>query len=169
MLLTTIINPVETPTRWDEATVATLKELWAKGWSGTDIAWELGNGHTRNSIIGKVHRLGFHTSVRRMPKPRGVRAVPDRSIKVKPHKALAPVRQKARPAIPVAPYVPLPQIETARPGIALLEFTEHTCKWPIYGNDAEPSERLFCGAEPVEHSSYCGSHNVRSRREVAAK
>ena len=41
---------------WTDERVARLRELWAAGWSCSKIAADLGH-ITRNSVIGKVHRL----------------------------------------------------------------------------------------------------------------
>ena len=43
---------------WTDERVELLKKLWADGLSASQIAAELG-GVTRNSVIGKVHRLGL--------------------------------------------------------------------------------------------------------------
>src|SRR5271167_4424071 len=43
---------------WTDERVELLKKLWADGLSASQIATELG-GITRNSVIGKVHRLGL--------------------------------------------------------------------------------------------------------------
>jgi GcrA cell cycle regulator len=153
MLLTTIINPADTPTRWDEATVDTLKTLWAEGWTGAAIARKLGNGHTRCSVLGKVQRLGVAS---RISKPRNHSAPRPRVVKSRP---IALVKARPRPLVPVAPYVPLPQIETSRPGVSFMALNAHTCRWPL--GEPKGSESMFCGAEPVAHSSYCSVHRAR--------
>lgn len=43
---------------WDEAAVARLKELHARGWSASEIGADLGT--TRNAVIGKIDRLGLN-------------------------------------------------------------------------------------------------------------
>jgi GcrA cell cycle regulator len=43
---------------WTDERVELLKKLWADGLSASRIAAELG-GVSRNSVIGKVHRLGL--------------------------------------------------------------------------------------------------------------
>src|SRR6516164_4473787 len=43
---------------WTDDRVELLKKLWADGLSASQIAAELG-GISRNSVIGKVHRLGL--------------------------------------------------------------------------------------------------------------
>ncbi|MCF4097585.1 GcrA family cell cycle regulator [Maritalea mediterranea] len=42
---------------WTDERVAILKKLWMEGLSASQIAAELGEGVTRNAVIGKVHRL----------------------------------------------------------------------------------------------------------------
>jgi len=44
---------------WTERLVGQLKKLWGKGYSCSQIAVEIGNGITRNAVIGKAHRLGL--------------------------------------------------------------------------------------------------------------
>jgi len=42
---------------WTDERVELLKKLWMDGLSASQIAGELGEGVTRNAVIGKVHRL----------------------------------------------------------------------------------------------------------------
>ena len=42
---------------WTEERVELLKKLWMEGLSASQIAGVLGDGVTRNAVIGKVHRL----------------------------------------------------------------------------------------------------------------
>jgi GcrA cell cycle regulator len=62
---------------WTEERVELLKKLWMEGFSASQIASELGDGVTRNAVIGKVHRLKL--SGRAKPAsaaPRAARATP---------------------------------------------------------------------------------------------
>ena len=89
---------------WTEERVATLKELWEKGLSASQIATELG-GVTRNAVIGKAHRMGLASR----PSP------------VKGEAA------KARPAaVKKAPVKKQPKQR-----VTLLDLTDRMCKWPI--------------------------------------
>ena len=45
------------PNGWTDERVELLKKLWMEGLSASQIAGELGEGVTRNAVIGKVHRL----------------------------------------------------------------------------------------------------------------
>ena len=44
---------------WTDERVELLKKLWTEGLSASQIAGRLGNGVTRNAVIGKVHRLNL--------------------------------------------------------------------------------------------------------------
>ena len=42
---------------WTEDREQRLKKLWEKGYTASQIAEMLGEGTTRNAVIGKAHRL----------------------------------------------------------------------------------------------------------------
>ena len=44
---------------WTEAKVKKLAKLWGKNLPARDIAEKLGEGITRNAVIGKANRLGL--------------------------------------------------------------------------------------------------------------
>src|SRR6187399_2181286 len=48
---------------WTDAAVARLKELWGEGFSASECGKRM--GVSRNSIIGKIHRLGLSHKYRR--------------------------------------------------------------------------------------------------------
>ncbi len=47
--------------RWNELGIETLKRMWGEGKTASQIAEELGEGVTRNMVIGKAHRLGLES------------------------------------------------------------------------------------------------------------
>lgn len=47
---------------WTEDDLATLRLRWFGGATATEVANALGGRHTRNSVLGKVHRLHLHRS-----------------------------------------------------------------------------------------------------------
>ena len=49
--------------RWTAEREEKLKQLWKKGHSGSQIARVLGDGATRNSVLGKAFRLKLQTRV----------------------------------------------------------------------------------------------------------
>ena len=54
-----VIIAKESSTLWTEERISQLQNYWANGLSASQIATKLGNGLTRNAIIGKVHRLNL--------------------------------------------------------------------------------------------------------------
>jgi hypothetical protein len=50
---------IDVSAEWDEPRVELLKRLWLNGETARTIAEELGQGATRNAVIGKAHRLGL--------------------------------------------------------------------------------------------------------------
>ena len=64
---------------WTDERVETLKKLWMEGLSASQIAGQLGQGVTRNAVIGKVHRLKL--SARAKPTNTAQRARPARPVR----------------------------------------------------------------------------------------
>jgi GcrA cell cycle regulator len=138
-----------------------LKKLWSDGLSASQIAAELG-GISRNSVIGKVHRLGLSgraksptSSAPRQRKPR----------------SHGPLMRIARPGIrgntALAPLPYEPELEPEPEMIenivpigqrcSILELTEGKCHWPI--GDPSSSDFFFCGGKAIEGLPYCGCHS----------
>ena len=44
---------------WTKERMALLKKMWLQGKSAAEIAKKLGQGMTRNAVIGKAHRMGL--------------------------------------------------------------------------------------------------------------
>ena len=86
---------------WTDERIAKLSKLWDEGFSASQIAERLGEGVTRNAVIGKAHRLGLKS-----------RPSPVKSAKGKGGRPA----KKAKPAKPAK--------------ITLLDLTERMCKWP---------------------------------------
>lgn len=119
---------------WTDKKIDILKRLWGKGMTASQIAGELGDGITRNAVIGKAHRL----------------KLPSRPSPVKPEaeaKAAAPAPQPK-------PQAPAPEGKTK--GLSLLELTEQTCKWPI-GHPGD-ADFYFCGKASRPGIPYCPEH-----------
>ena len=84
---------------WTTDKIKQLKKLWSKGRSTVEIAKEL--GISKNSVIGKVHRLELTAR----PSP----------IKKKEVKVVAPAPQKKK--------------NTGK--CHLMDLKTNTCRWPI--------------------------------------
>lgn len=147
---------------WTDDRVELLKKLWADGLSASQIAAELG-GISRNSVIGKVHRLGLAgrakspaAAMPRQRKPRSPGAMMriTRSA-IRGNTALAALHafeQDFEPQPEVSENViPIGQRCT------LLELAEGKCRWPI--GDPSAPDFFFCGGPTIEGLPYCGYHS----------
>ncbi len=113
---------------WTDDKIEQLRKLWDKGLSASQIATELGDGISRNAVIGKAHRLGLKS------RPSPVKAESTRTKKTRPKKKAGSEQAK----------------------IGLLDLTERMCKWPI-GHPGEPDFH-FCGRDAAPGMPYCEDH-----------
>ncbi|MBU6164891.1 MAG: GcrA cell cycle regulator [Alphaproteobacteria bacterium] len=149
---------------WTDERIAKLKQGWESGMTATQIAEMLGEGVTRNAVIGKAHRLGLESrpspvkaaaeeaAPRSVPSPPPVRAA-------EPAAPPPPPRAEAA-ASPPAPAVAKPAAKPAKPGkqarTTLLDLNDKVCKWPI-GHPGE-ADFHFCGKAVQPGFPYCGEH-----------
>lgn len=149
---------------WTDERIARLKELQATKISNSAIAAamsEPGFEVSKNSVIGKLHRLGI--SAARPPRAAcGVLT----AIRVK-RRLLARGPTGAMRPVPLPPRAePIEDIPS--PGVSLWEARTGQCRWPL--NDVAPvSDFLFCGA-PVagEKCSWCVRHRKVAMLPVRA-
>lgn len=139
---------------WTPERVTMLEKLWADGLSATQIACEMGG--TRNSVIGKVHRLRLAGR----PKPesfgggkqdkRGdntrARNLARRSPKFNP---------EPMPKRPPRPDAPTPLM------ISILDLTSTTCRWPV--GDPLDAGFGYCGCGCPVETPYCDYHDHVAR------
>ena len=149
---------MNTPQEWGPEETAELKRLWeVENWSAAKIAQKLGPHRTRNSIIGKVHRLDLAprlTLVRKKPKPKYSYVLGSgRSRKgVKPRPPMIPVAVSQTPTSHPAP----PTILLAKDA---LERGDHKCRYPTGEGEPGHTEYYFCGLRANAASSYCDVHH----------
>jgi GcrA cell cycle regulator len=169
---------------WTEERVELLKKLWMEGLSASQIAGILGEGVTRNAVIGKVHRLKLSgrakpasstPRVRSAPRSNGPRRLPSSSGRsssaiggmMKSRSPMAGIHgatalkldQEFEADAYVAPVQELEIPESQR--LTLLQLNEHTCKWPI--GDPLTAEFYFCG------KPYCEFHSRRAYHQIEKK
>jgi GcrA cell cycle regulator len=141
---------------WTEDRIAMLKAGWEGGMTASQIAEQLGEGVTRNAVIGKAHRLGLEA------RPSPVKAGEEEET------AAAPVAAVAAPAAAPAPAPQPPAPVAVRPAAkkpvrggkvaktTLLDLNEKICKWPI-GHPGE-ADFHFCGKASQAGFPYCTEH-----------
>ncbi len=154
------------PSPWTEERLETLKKLWTEGVSITQIGEAL--GVSRNSIAGKVHRLGL---IKRQSPILGSTA------KKTAQKSAPPVAKKDAPPaakktpdktpdktpakktfVPITPPDPIIWAEDQPLKLVLrnLDWSRNKCSWPT--GDPQNTDFKFCGKKVVAGKPYCNDH-----------
>ena len=93
---------------WTDERIETLRKMWEGGLTATQIAEELGQGVSRNAVIGKAHRLGMK------PRPSPVKPNAPEAKAAAP--AAVPVEAKPAATPPAPP--PEPRVSAPAPAAA---------------------------------------------------
>ena len=129
---------------WTEEKLELLKALFEEGLSSGNIANafnQKGFPATRNSICGKLHRLGWADS----DKPK--RAVKDKPAAPDPHKIKKP--KPAPQSLSAAKVETGPKVLQGRPPVLLRETGDDDCRAIVgYGN-GQLSEAYCCGEKTI--------------------
>ena len=150
---------------WTDERIDRMKALWAEGVNASQIAADLG-GITRNSVLGKIHRLGLHRSKQSRTIAARVPKLKATATRMGPAKAPKPV------ALAVSKLerdpVSLDQSQADRgngkfptpsgaaEAIASLERAQ--CRFPI--GDPLRKDFQFCSSAAILGKVYCKSHCV---------
>jgi GcrA cell cycle regulator len=176
---------------WTEERVELLKKLWLEGLSASQIAAVLGDGVTRNAVIGKVHRLKLTgrakpassapraRSAPRAPgirRPAGISRPSSGIASMMKSRSMGPAPMHGATALKIdaeyetQAYV-APQVQElfipVEQRLSLLQLNEQTCKWPI-GDPLTP-EFYFCGNHSEEGKPYCEFHSRRAYHQIEKK
>ncbi len=160
------------PSDWTDDRVALLKQLWGIGLSAAMIAARIGGGVTKNSVIGKAHRLNLCSHANAPPKqarlgPR-IRTGRPTNAERKAHLALhakamthTPRKAGARPAEapparPVVVLAPDPHRVALSGPVTLLRRTDLQCSW--ISGEVDGAHTLCCGAPKSFWRPWCQEH-----------
>jgi len=182
---------------WTDERVELLKKLWMEGLSASQIAAMLGEGVTRNAVIGKVHRLKLSgrakpasstPRVRSTPRPAPRRPSTSSSTSSHSNRSSAIGMSRPRPmggggggsigatALKISEEFEneayqVPQVEELdiplEQRLNLLQLNENTCKWPI-GDPLNP-DFYFCGQHADDAKPYCEFHSRRAYHKIEKK
>lgn len=149
--------PVIAPSDWTEERIETLKKLWLDGWSCSQIAALLGKGATRNSVIGKVHRLRLPVRRKRTEGKARIRVVrrPGKSGGGEYQRTVRARESSKKKQPPTALKTGPWQALLWSAPLGLLDLEPHHCRWPI-----GEGPFLFCGERREEGSPYCPTHRA---------
>jgi GcrA cell cycle regulator len=181
---------------WTEERVELLKKLWLEGLSASQIAGVLGEGVTRNAVIGKVHRLKLSGRAKPATSAPRVRTAP----RPAPRRMSSPAStsrssglgsvMKTRNTMGsgggggiqgatalkmdeefAVEMVMAPQAQElfipVEQRLTLLQLSEVTCKWPI-GDPLTP-DFYFCGQHSDDGKPYCDFHSRRAYHQPDKK
>lgn len=126
---------------WTDERIASLKQYWEEGRSASQIAEILGEGLSRNAVIGKAHRLGLAS------RPSPLKTGEAKSGEAKAAKPKAEPKAAARPTPASSPA---PRAETpaeARPAPAPRAET------PAAPAPVAPSPTAFQPAPHIDRSA----------------
>ena len=136
---------------WTDQMVEDLRQMWIEGLTANEIAKKL--GVSKNSIVGKVHRLCL--TARPSPIKRKEDEISPETIPVAEN---MPIVEELAVQENVTPE----QVENTsclNPlGIKLVNLDSHTCRWPL--GDPRDEDFGFCGKKVRAGQTYCDEHSA---------
>ena len=145
---------------WTADRIKILIAHWEEGLPTSEIGRRL--GVTKNSVVGKVHRLGL----KKRQSPIRQSAAGTSAPKKAKAKATTTATATAKVAVKATP--PVAARKAARPTgevISLESLTGTMCCWPE-GEPGTPSF-YFCGEASIPDKPYCASHCERAYVKVS--
>lgn len=158
---------------WTEETVATLRTSLSKGLSASETARALGEGFTRNMVIGKARRLGasferglsFANTHRVQPDAERQRNREFKRRRAEEARKAQTARDQERRAGETDNFLRL-QVEAEERAcraveltpplrIGLNELRHDSCRWPL--GDPLADDFAFCGLHATRRA-YCKAH-----------
>ena len=136
---------------WTDEMIDKLKHLWKKGITTNDIAKEL--GLSKNSVVGKVHRLNLDARPSPIKKKEDENTLSDQQNE----KILASnfiLKQVDREFNDLT--IKSDDNQNKNTCIKLSELDSHTCRWPI--GDPKDDNFCFCGKKVKAGQTYCDEH-----------
>jgi len=160
---------------WTNQMVEQLRVLWQEGLTTSEIAKRL--GVSKNSIVGKIHRLklpGRPSPIKKEEKDTKTPAkklfekVKEKFSKktkdapdIEPEKPVT-TQVEVEVAIPeTVSVMPTPEVQEEREAEVLVKLTDldnHTCRWPI--GDPKDENFHFCGKKIKTGQTYCDEHSA---------
>ncbi len=161
---------------WTDEMVNDLRKMWAEGLTTGEIGKRL--GVSKNSIVGKVHRLGLSgrpspikkkedkpanttpvkTSEEKKPSEKTVSASAPKAETPKTENIKAEPEKKVFTAPKTEEKLEIRPQSTKQPGskTMLVDLDNHTCRWPL--GDPKDENFHFCGKKIHIGQTYCEEH-----------
>lgn len=147
---------------WTDERTQLLKKYWSEGGSCAQIAARLGAPATRNSVIGKVHRLNLAGRPQKV-KPARIPKAPREPKPPKPQKAIVPghavISLEKKKSAPLPPPRVVPIFDPGRLPCSIIDIAKEGCRYCVSADD-EP-QKLFCNQLRRDRvGPYCEAHSV---------
>ena len=144
---------------WDDEQIRILKEEWAKGSTGTEIARMINK--TRNAVIGKARRMGLEE---RAPRNQHHSSTPAGKLEPKKKRVRKPAKRVDEIALKAkqeggrnAPvFYPAARPLTTKPPISIMELKMGTCRAVV--GKAPDGLATYCGDDVFPGKSFCPGH-----------
>lgn len=149
---------------WTDEMVEDLRRMWKEGLTTGEIGKRL--NVSKNSIVGKVHRLGLSGRPSPIKKKENTQTEP-KTKEAQAKQIKEPVKETPKPAVKKETE---PQVKNPSPApkaaaeprhkaghnISLTDLDNHTCRWPI--GDPKDDNFHFCGKKVRIGQTYCEEH-----------
>lgn len=132
---------------WTDDMVKDLKKMWDQGLTTNEIAKNL--GVSKNSIVGKVHRLNLTA------RPSPIKKKDDENIVAE---TVAVSEKKSVEAPAETKSLNVEKKIGSSACLKLTELDNHTCRWPI--GDPRDDNFCFCGKKIRGGQTYCEEHSA---------
>ena len=144
---------------WNQDQVEKLKTLWKEGYSASQVAERLGQGVSRNAVIGKIHRLGL--AERQRSQARAPRRSFARYGFAKPGRLDAGHLDAGRLEARGGAAARRMEAEALPPSgeseVDIFHLRDHLCRWPVH--EIGDKETRFCGEKTASRDfPYCAYH-----------
>lgn len=140
---------------WTDEAVEELKKMWDRGMTTGQIAKAL--NVTKNSIIGKVHRLCLTarpSPIKKLSEKDKTKSATKEKVQAKSSKENSKVETSATSKENKSVQRNVFQPEETN--IPLVKLDNHTCRWPL--GDPKDDEFCFCGKRIKTGQTYCEEH-----------
>ena len=138
---------------WTDEMVDKLRQMWTEGKTATESAKEL--GVTKNSIVGKVHRLCLTarpSPIKSKDEEPVEKAEVEKEIPEEAEENIEVIAETVEP-------VKTEKVEKKHKNgchVKLVELDSHTCRWPL--GDPRDEDFCFCGKKVRMGQTYCEEH-----------
>jgi len=136
---------------WTDEMIDGLRKMWKQGLTTNEIAKQL--GVSKNSIVGKVHRLNL--TARPSPIKKKEDNTPDLPKTAQENADTKTVVKKIT-INPVEIKTTMPAAGKDNGCLKLTDLDNHTCRWPM--GDPRDDNFCFCGKKVRTGQTYCEEH-----------